>query len=231
MKDISLIKAKTREILAELQNVLAGRFKLFDSIFPPLIFLAVNAWVGFDWAIGVALAIAIGLAFLRIFRRESLFYALGGVVAVLFAYLLSRLIGGAEGYFLPSIVNSAVLVLLCIVSVLVGKPLAAWSSYLTRRWPLQWYWQPLIRPAYTEVTLIWGLFFLFKVITQLGLFQNQQADTLAWVSWISGWPALVLLLIASYLYGSWRLERLGGPSVDEYLAGALPPWQGQRRGF
>ena len=41
----------------------------------------------------------------------------------------------------------------------------------------------------------------------------------------------VLLLIVSYLYGTWRLRSLGGPSVEEFKSGAEPPWEGQQRGF
>jgi len=39
------------------------------------------------------------------------------------------------------------------------------------------------------------------------------------------------LLVISYLYGTWRLRHLKGPSVEEFKAGAEPPWTGQRRGF
>jgi UPF0716 family protein affecting phage T7 exclusion len=48
---------------------------------------------------------------------------------------------------------------------------------------------------------------------------------------VTGWPLTVLLLILTYVYGLWRLQRLGGPSVDEFRAAAPPPWVGQRRGF
>lgn len=226
--DLSL---KAREIFEELQNVFSGRFNVLDTIFPPIIFLIVNLVLGFNWAIGVALAIAAGLAFLRIIRRQSLVYALGGVFGVLVAFLAVRWSGRAETFFLPSMLNSIMMVILCIVTVFAGKPLVAWSSFLARRWPLQWYWQPGVRPAYMEVTLIWGVFFLFRAVIQLGLFQNQQADSLVWVNWLGGWPAMVLLLVGSYLYGSWRLKQLRGPSVEEFQSGAFPPWQGQRRGF
>jgi hypothetical protein len=46
-----------------------------------------------------------------------------------------------------------------------------------------------------------------------------------------GWPATILLLVVSYLYGTWRLQNLSGPSVEEFEQGAKPPWDGQRRGF
>lgn len=225
------IRGKAYELFSELRSVLSGRFKLLDAIFPPVVFLVVNSIAGFDLAMWVALAIAATLAIFRLVRSQSLIYASGGVFGVLFAFLLARWTGRAEGFFLPSILNSVLMVLLCIVSVLVGKPFVAWSSFLARRWPLAWYWLPEVRPAYSEVTLMWGTFFMIRVVIQLGLFQQQKADSLAWLNLLGGWPALVILLVISYLYGVWRLENLGGPSVEEFRSGALPPWQGQRRGF
>ncbi|MBT7073025.1 MAG: hypothetical protein HN975_19285, partial [Anaerolineae bacterium] len=47
-------------------------------------------------------------------------------------------------------------------SLLFGRPLTAWSSFITRRWDLAWYWHPRVRPAYTETTLLWTLFFGLK---------------------------------------------------------------------
>jgi hypothetical protein len=51
------------------------------------------------------------------------------------------------------------------------------------------------------------------------------------VNFITGWLGTVTLLVLSYLYGTWRLQRLRGPSVQEFSQGAQPPWAGQRRGF
>jgi hypothetical protein len=109
--------------------------------------------------------------------------------------------------------------------------MVAWTSYLARRWPLDWYWHEKVRPAYTEVTLAWILFFALRLLWQVMLFQGQNVNQLAFVNALTGWPATAILLIVSYLYGTWRLARLGGPSVEEFQNGAPAPWQGQRRGF
>jgi hypothetical protein len=100
-----------------------------------------------------------------------------------------------------------------------------------RRWPPTWYWHPRVLPAYQEVTLAWGAFFLLQALVQWTLIQQQQVTWLAAASLLNGWPATVVLLIGTYLYGTWRLARLGGPSVAEFEAGSPPPWTGQRRGF
>jgi hypothetical protein len=168
---------------------------------------------------------------IRLSKKQPLIYALGGLGGVIVAILIAKLLNRAEGYFLPTIITGAFTIVLCGVSIVAGRPLAAWTSYITRRWPLGWYWHPRVRPAYTEVTIAWTVFFAGKLAVQLLFFQEAQAGALAVVNVITGWPATVVLLALSYVYGLWRLQHLQGPSVAEYEAGAEPPWTGQRRGF
>lgn len=231
MGERSQARSRFREIREELQTVFSGRIRLVDSLLPPLIFLIVNTIFGFQAALWGSLGIALLFVGFRLARRQPLLYALGGLGGVLLAVILARFVGSAEGYFLPGIVSGVFTTLLCLVSVALRRPLVAWTSYITRRWPLDWYWHSKVRPAYSEVTLAWALFFALRTLFQFGLFQDQAAGALGLFQLISGWPAIILLLLASYLYGIWRLGSLGGPSVEEFKAGAEPPWQGQSRGF
>jgi len=88
-----------------------------------------------------------------------------------------------------------------------------------------------IEKHFSDKLLAWTLFFAFRLWWQVTLFQGQNINQLALVNALTGWPATVLLLILSYLYGTWRLAKLSGPSVEEFRNNLLPPWQGQRRGF
>jgi hypothetical protein len=126
---------------------------------------------------------------------------------------------------------SGLTVLLALVSLLTHRPLAAWTSHLVRRWPRQWYWHARVRPAYSEVTLLWALYFALRLGLQLQLFRSASTGILALVNFILGWPGTAALLVVSYLYGTWRLRTLGGPSVDEFRNNQPPPWKSQRRGF
>ena len=78
---------------------------------------------------------------------------------------------------------------------------------------------------------MWLVFFGLRLLLQFNLFQEKATSLLGIVQLLTGWPATILLLIASYLYGTWRLRNLGGPSVEEFKSSAEPPWEGQRRGF
>jgi hypothetical protein len=222
---------KGREILEELRMVLAGRSNILDAILPPLFFVLLNAIWGMQVAIWASLGLAVVIAIYRLFKRQSLLYALGGAGGVALAAMVAHLLGRAEGFFLPTLVSGAFTFLLCLVSVLLRRPLVAFTSFVARRWPLNWYWHPKVRPAYSEVTWIWVVFFGLRLLLQFNLFQQEAASLLGIVQFLTGWPATILLLIVSYLYGTWRLRNLGGPSVEEFKSGAELPWEGQQRGF
>lgn len=221
---------KARELFEEFRAV-AGKVGLLDTILPPILFLILNGLAGFNTAMVGSLGLAVLIAILRLRRGQSLFYALAGMGSVGLAIALAYLLGRSEGYFLPAIVNGGLTIALALVSLVIRKPMVAWTSYIARRWPLDWYWHTRVRPAYTEVTLAWILFFILRLFWQVSLFQGQDISQLALVNVLTGWPATITLLIFSYLYGTWRLAKLGGPSVDEFKSQTPPPWIGQHRGF
>jgi hypothetical protein len=223
--------SRSAELIAELRQVVFRNSRWLDSLLPPLAFILLNAISDVGMALIGSLGTAIVIGAYRLVRRQPWIYALGGVGGVVLAGLIVRFVGGAEGFFLPGILTGALTALLCLVSVLIKRPLVAWTSYITRRWPLEWYWHPKVRPAYSEVTLAWVVFFTLRTLLQFELFQRQAAGVLGVVQLLTGWPALILLLVASYLYGIWRLQNLTGPSVEEFKSGSEPPWQGQKRGF
>jgi hypothetical protein len=222
---------KLRELTEEFRTVFAGRSSVVDSIVPPIVFLIANAVAGLDYATWGPLLVALSFAVFRLVRRQPLRYALGGLGAVGVAILISRLLGRAEGYFLPAIVSGGLTVGVAVISVIARRPMVALTSHVYRRWPLAWYWHPQVRPAYSEVTWLWAVFFALRLLLQLSFFQGTGAGLLAALQIATGWPATILLLVISYLYGTWRLRQLSGPSVEEFKTGAEPPWIGQRRGF
>jgi hypothetical protein len=223
--------SKLQELGEEFRTVLTGRGNLLDSILPPVLFVALNSLFALQAAALGSLGVAAAFMIVRLARRQPVHYALAGLGGVGLAVLVAWLLGRAEGYFLPGLVTSAGTLVVMVVSLIARRPLVAWTSFLARRWPLPWYWHPRVRPAYTEVTWLWLVVLGARLGLQLILFQRAEPVLLAVANLLGGWPATIVLLVITYLYGTWRLQRLGGPSVDEFKAGAEPPWQGQRRGF
>jgi hypothetical protein len=224
--------SKLKELQEEFASVLTGRgSRLVDSFFPPVVFLIVNSLANVNTALWSALGVATIFAAYRIVKKENLTYALGGLGGTLLAAVFVKISGSGTGFFLPGFVSGAATVILCVVSVAFNRPLVAWSSFITRRWALEWYWHPNVLPAYNEVTILWAVAFSARLTFEFWLYQQDALGALGTVRILLGWPFIVLLLIVSYLYGLWRLGTLKGPSVEEFKTGKTPPWEGQKRGF
>jgi len=223
------LKDRIQEISEELKLVISG--KTFDALLPPLLFAVVNSRYQLTVASILAIALALLLGIIRWARKQPLRYALGGLVGVMVASAIAYFSNNAANYYLPKIASTALLVLAALVSLILGKPIAALTSHLTRGWDLDWYWRKDVKPAYQEVTVFWLLLFLMRLALQFTLYSRGDVIELAWTNTLLGLPFTIAGLILSYLYGIWRLRNLKGPSVEEHREGKPQPWEGQTRGF
>jgi hypothetical protein len=219
------------ELLQELRIVLSGRNNTLDTIIPPLLYTLVNMFAGLLPAALAALILAMIFTIVRLVRNQPWLYALSGFGLTLFAAGLAWFTKNAASFFLPDLLTGGIILIVALLSIWAGKPLAAWSSHLTRAWPKEWYWLPNICPAYSEVTWIWAAFIALRLITQFYIYQQGNTSLLGWANILLGWPVTVFVLIISYLYGIKRLSKLGGPSVEEFLSHQSAPWKGQTKGF
>ena len=223
-------QSSARELIDELKSVV-GRSGFADGVVSPIVFVGVNAFGGVRVAAVVAVAVALAIVGWRAARGKALRFALSGLFGTGLAIFLAVRSGEARDYFLPGLISGTATTALALASVLARKPLTAYTSWLTRGWPLEWYWHPQVRPAYSFTTWIWVLFFGVRTAVQSWLFASDQTTALGVVRVITGWPGLLGLLIGTYLVGRARLGSLGGPSVEEFATGTPPPWTGQQRGF
>ena len=219
------------DIRDEIRSLFVGDRTLGDSFAPPLLFVAVNAFGSLGAAATIAVAAGVVVAFWRIRKGQQVTYAVFGIFAVAFAAFLALRSGRAESYFLPGIVSALGYAGATLVLILAKRPLAAWTSSLYRRWPLDWYWRDDVRPAYSHVSWYWFWYFLIRGGVSAWLFAIEQPEALAVWKTLTSWPAILPLFYVTYRVGVTKRDALGGPSIAEYTAGAEPPYQGGQRGF
>lgn len=216
------------EVFSELQAVVLGRASIVDGIVPPLVFGIANALINTETAAILAVTSALMIIAVRLQKGRSLKFALAGLFGVL-AAAVSAIWLGPDGFFIPSIVSGVGATLLILVSIIVKRPFVAFTSWLARDWPLDWYWHPQVRPAYTRISWIWLVFFATRTVGQWLTLGDAGWATAYRVA--AGWPALLVLLIVSFTLGRRFLLVLAGPSVVEFVDDLPPPWHGQGTGF
>ncbi len=218
---------KLQEIKEELFLVLKG--KTLSAVLPSFVFVVANNLFGLVLGLVISGLTSLYFIYVGVTKKQSLWYSVGGLVVVLVAAGLSVL-QGAAGFFIPSIITSAALALASLISIPLKRPFTAYVSHLTRGWPLAWFWRADVRPAYSETSILWAVFFSIRFVLQILSF-TLGADEIFLVNLILGVPGLGVLLVATYAYGIWRLHQLEGPGVDEFIQEKKPPYKGQTRGF
>lgn len=221
----------TAEIRAELTDLVFGRVTIADGVVPPLLFVLANALWGVTIATAVGIGCAVMIAGWRLVRGRRIRFALAGLLGTALAATLALRSGSAGDFFLPGIISSSATAVVILVTIGARKPFVAWTSWLTRRWPLGWYWHPNVRPAYTRTSWIWAGFFVLRASVQWRFYLAGDIAALGVARVVLGWPALLVLLVSTYVLGRRRLTQLRGPSVEEYQTGSNRPWEGQTRGF
>ena len=218
-----------REILEELNSVLKG--KTLDALLPPLLFVLAQSRTTLINAVIVAIGLSLVIGLYRLFKRQAIAYAFGGLVTVLIASAFALFANNASNYYLPGILSTTFLFIVILISVLIDKPLAAFVSHLTRGWSLAWFWRKDIKPAYREVTWFWVAMFGLSAGVQWVFYLGSDLNQLVWVTSLFGLPFTIFVLIVTYVYGLWRLKNLGGPGIDEFNQNKQAPYKGQTRGF
>lgn len=219
------------DIREEIKSLFVGDRTLGDSFAPPLLFVLVNAVWNIELAAGVAIAAGAAVAMWRIRKGQQIIYAIAGIAGVAFAAFLALRSGRAETYFLPGIISTLAYATGTLISILVKRPLSGWTGWAYRRWPLGWYWRDDVRPAYSYVSWFWFGYFAVRGSVSGWLFIVEQPELLAIWKSVTSWPTLLPLFYFTYRIGVKKRDELGGPNVDEYLAGAAAPYAGGQRRF
>ena len=213
----------------EIQQLFKG--KTLDALVPPFVYVVTTQFLSLPFAVVSALLASLMIGLIRMRTKGSLKYLGLGIAGVLFASAIALFSENASNFYLPKLLTSATLATLCLLSLMIKKPLAAWLSHLSRGWQIDWFWRSDIRPAYSEVTLMWFLLIALRGVLQAVLLIRQDIEGLFIINTLLGTPLTITVLAASYIYGIWRLKKLGGPSVDEHNQNAPKPWKGQTKGF
>ena len=147
----------------------------------------------------VAVAIAAVLAFIRVLRRETVQFALSGLVGVAFGAFVAARSGKAEDFFLPGILINAASATAYLISIAVRRPLLGLIFSTMTGDGKSWYQDPVQRRAYTKASWIWVGLFCFRLSIQLPLYLSGEVGPLAVARVITGLPLFALGLWLSYL--------------------------------
>jgi hypothetical protein len=189
---------QTRE--TSIYKAVGGPLGIAESTVPFVVFTTVWALSGHDVKLGgiVAVGVTAVLAIARLLKRETVQFALSGVVGVAFGAFVANRTGNAGDFFLPGILINAASAIAYLFSIAIRRPLLGLIvSNLTGEGS-SWYRDPERRRAYTRASWIWVGLFVFRLSIQLPLYLSDAVGPLAVARVVTGLPLFALGLWLSY---------------------------------
>ena len=222
-------KNKFIEIKDEIKNLNPNNESVTDSIIAPIFFVISANFLELNQAIYSTAALLSAIVFYRVFKKQNLKYVFYGFIGSLIALFIARIQGSASGFFLPGIIRDGTIAFVGILSIIVGRPFTIYSSKAFRNWPKEWYLHKKVKPAYTLVAIIWTFYLLIKAGLQIYFYNNP--EILIVIKLATSNQSTLILLVVTYIVGQKRLQKLNGPSVDEFINNTPEPWTSQQKGF
>jgi uncharacterized protein DUF3159 len=211
----------------QMAQQLGGWRGLIESGIPVAVFVLVNVilgWLlpesqtrtGLQWAIISAVGVAVGIAIVRLLRKQSVRFAINGLFGIALGAYLAWNSGEARDFYLPGIIITLAYVVLLLGSIAFGHPLVGWFwTVIANGGKGEWRSDDRLRRTFGWLTALWALVFLLKASIQTALWLANYPNALGVARIALGYPPFLMLLAISF----WAARRVTRDQTGEPLPG------------
>ncbi len=193
---------------------IGGPRGMAESVLPSLLFIVVLTITGnLTHSLVAALAVAVVAALARLVTRSSPMQAVSGLVGVGICAAFALRTGQARDFFLPGFLINAAYGAVCLATLIPLPKLRVGAHDLPPgSYPLlglllgpvtgeglRWRTQPARRRIFARLTMLWGCFFLLKLVVQVPLYLVGQVQLLGIAKLALGVPAYALMCYLTWL--------------------------------
>lgn len=204
---------KTQEELPpfaeQMAQQLGGWRGLIESGIPVTVFVIANIVLGrlmpepprmaLKVAIVAAVAAALGIAVLRLSRKESIRFALNGLFGIALGAWLAWDRGEERAFYLPGILITLGYVVIMFGSIVVRQPLVGWMwTIIANGGKGDWRADDRLRRVFGWLTALWAVVFLLKASVQSMLYLANYETALGVARLALGYPIFALLIAISF---------------------------------
>ncbi len=185
----------------DLLEALGGPQGIADSSLPALAFVLTYTLNGnkLGMAAWVAIAAGAAMAAYRIYRRETLQFALAGFAGVAIAAFIADRTGRAEDFFLPGLLLNAAYAAAYLISIVIRIPLLGVLLGPITGEGMSWRRDPERVRLYTRASWIWVGVFSLRLAVQLPLYLAGAVLALGIAKTAMGIPIFLIAIWLSYL--------------------------------
>ncbi|MDO9355727.1 MAG: DUF3159 domain-containing protein [Solirubrobacteraceae bacterium] len=202
-----------------LLEAMGGPVGMAESAIPSIAFLiATTLKAEVATASIIAVGTALVLAFARLIRRETVQFALTGLVGVAVCAAVAIFTGDAKGFFLPSFGINILYGSLALGSVIAGRPFVGYiAENLSELNDPDWRENDAKMRRYKLASLLWFGIFVSRLIVQVPIYLiDEDVVILGTIKLVMGYP-----LFGAGVYLTWLMVRK--PKVAEETTAATDP--------
>lgn len=183
-----------------LLEVMGGPLGMAEASIPSLAFvIAVTAGADIERASIIAIGIALVLAVARAVRRQTVQFALTGVIGVgISAYIASRT-GQARDFFLPGFLTNVGYATIAFGSILIRRPFIGYVVEGLAGSQGDWRHDPVKYRRFRTVSFLWGGIFILRLAVQLPLYFTDQLVALGTAKIAMSYPLFGIGVWLSWL--------------------------------
>jgi hypothetical protein len=185
-------------------EAIGGPVGVVETSLPGVVYVLAYAISGSDTTLsaGVALAVALVLAVLRLARRETPRHAFSGLLGVAIAAFVATRSGRAEDFYLPGLLLNAAYAAAFLISIAVRRPLVGLIAGSISGEGTSWREDPQRMRSFARASWLWVGLFLTRLSVQLPLYFAGAVVALGVARTAMGIP-----LFAIGIWLTWRLVR------------------------
>lgn len=183
-----------------LTSSLGGARGMFESGAPAITFIAVYGLTSQNLRASVFAAVSIGLvlAILRLVKRQTLSQVTAGFIGLAFSSWLAIASGRAENFFLPGILTNFLYAGVCLISLIINKPILGYLIESIRGTRTDWQKNRETLRRYRAMTYLWLGVFSLRVLVMTPLYLTNQIAALGFFRLALGLPLFALAGYATF---------------------------------
>jgi len=185
----------------DLLAALGGPHGLADSGLPGLAFVGAYSISGNELSLAIwsALGVAAALTVVRLARRETLQFALAGLIGVGIAAFVASRTGRAEDFFLPGLLFNAGYAAAYAISIWIRWPLIGVVVGPLAGEGMEWRRDRQRVRLYSRASWIWVGVFVLRLAVQLPLYLSEAVVALGIARAAMGVPIFLLAIWLTFL--------------------------------
>lgn len=209
----AMLTSSERPLLIE---AMGGPLGMAESSIPSIAFviaITAGAEIKTGALIAVGLALALGIA--RALRRQTVQFALTGVIGVGISAYIANHTGKAKNFFLPTFIANIAYAAICLISVAIGRPFIGYVVEGIAGDQGDWRNDPEKMRRFRIASLMWGGLFLLRLVVQLPLYWTDSLVALGTAKIAMGIPLFALGIWLTWLMLRADVQRPGSePAAD-----------------